>query len=76
MDNPRDYHRAECTGKRIAQARKEKGYTMWGLAERLGGHTSTSIECWERGLICCSDATLERIADILGKDFSWFVQDL
>ena len=53
------------TGTRIAQARKEKGWTQKDLAERL--HVSTAaVSKWERGLNYPDLSLLEPLADALG----------
>jgi transcriptional regulator with XRE-family HTH domain len=52
-------------GMRIAQARKARGWTQEGLAERSGLHKQTISE-WERGNRTPSTDALAKVADALG----------
>jgi putative transcriptional regulator len=51
-------------GMRIAQARKARGWTQEGLAERSGLHKQTISE-WERGNRTPSIDALAKLADAL-----------
>jgi transcriptional regulator with XRE-family HTH domain len=63
-------------GENIRAARDASGMTQHVLAAALGmasGHTA--VGRWERGLVLPSPATFSRIADVLGRDISWFYTD-
>lgn len=61
-------------GRRIAQAREERGLTQAELAAEIPGKSDgTQISKWERGIHRPSDDTLEHIARALKKNVAWFL---
>jgi transcriptional regulator with XRE-family HTH domain len=57
--------------RRIAQARRESGFTQVGLAEAVG-YKPRTIQAWEGGTRTPRSPGLERIAAQTGKPLSWF----
>ncbi|TRZ94841.1 MAG: XRE family transcriptional regulator [Dehalococcoidia bacterium] len=60
-------------GMRIQQARQELGLTQKELAARLG-YTQAALSNYELGKRRLYLASLEQIADILGKPLSYFLE--
>lgn len=58
-------------GRRLKQARNERGLTMAGLAEVLGV-AEKSVTNYESGRREPDWNTLERIAAATGRDIAWF----
>jgi DNA-binding XRE family transcriptional regulator len=61
-------------GRRLKQARNERGLTMAGLAEVLGV-TEKSVTNYESGRREPDWDTLEHIAQATGRDLAWFFQN-
>jgi HTH-type transcriptional regulator/antitoxin HipB len=55
--------------EQIRDARKAAGLTQQAVADRLGCHV-ISVNRWERGAQRPDDATLGRLAEVLGVTFS------
>jgi len=62
-------------GMRIQQARQELGLTQEELAAKLGC-TQAALSNYERGKRRLYLASLEQIANILGKPLSYFLESL
>jgi transcriptional regulator with XRE-family HTH domain len=63
-------------GANIRFARDAKGLTQHELAIAIGvGSGGHATSRWERGAVLPSMASLERLADVLDQDLSWFYID-
>ena len=62
-------------GMRIQQARQELGITQQEMASRLGC-TQAALSNYELGKRRLYFASLEQIAEILGKPMSYFLESL
>jgi transcriptional regulator with XRE-family HTH domain len=63
-------------GDNIRFARDESGLTQQALAQALGALAGgAAVSRWERGLVLPSPTTFARLADVLGRDISWFYID-
>ena len=60
------------TGKRLAEARRQKDMSQMGLAERLG-ISFQAVSSWERGNAMPDIAKLPDIADILGVSVDYLL---
>lgn len=58
-------------GKRIRQARKEKGLTQKQLAEKVSVHQNAIGE-YERGEVIPSFAVMVKISEVLDISLDWF----
>jgi transcriptional regulator with XRE-family HTH domain len=67
-------NRKKFIGARIKQARSELGLSQKELG-KLYGCSDVNISEIERGLTGISIPDLERIAEIVGKPITWFLQD-
>lgn len=61
-------------GKRIKQARLNKGFTQQNLADRCG-FTKSLLSKIENGQTASAVATLSKIADNLETPLSWFLEE-
>lgn len=61
-------------GKKLAELRKQAGYTQMSLAELLG-ITDKAISKWERGLCLPDSTTLPRLAGLLDTDLGTLIPD-
>jgi transcriptional regulator with XRE-family HTH domain len=63
-------------GENIRFARDAKGLTQHELAVAIGvGSGGHATSRWERGAVLPSMSSLERLAEILGRDIHWFYID-
>lgn len=61
-------------GERIKDLREQRGITQAALARALPGVVEASaVSRWERGKVRPRDETMEKLAEVLGVDFSYFV---
>lgn len=75
MSSQETRHIKAIVGENIRFARDEKGMTQRALAVAVDGMESMSVSRWERGVVMPSTASLLRLAEVLGRDVSWFYTD-
>ncbi len=61
-------------GKKITEARKEKGYSQRRLAEKVGV-TFQTISKWELNKSMPDIEKVKKISEILEKDIYYFIED-
>lgn len=67
---------AERVGARIERARRMRGHTLRSMADLLGGQYShTTLQKYEKGIICPDIRTIGLIARALDLRTDYFVQD-
>ena len=60
-------------GRRIGQARRERGFTQADLASRIGGVSLGLVDRYESGKADPSEK-LAQIAEVTGRPISWFTE--
>ena len=66
----------ERIGRNIRLARLERDYTQQQLAHLVDEWTTNNaVSRWERGEVRPLPRTLERIAEVVGKDVDWFYSE-